>query len=92
MIIEPIKKKNGQVYTNVELVKIYYDKLKALRDGEGAKTQREREKMEDTFYQICGGSKNANDVMAFMKQIVDCPDEIEAQRIFQRGLIPVEIK
>lgn len=89
MIIEPIRKENGEIFTNVELVKIFYDKLSALQNGDGATTEKEREKMEDSFYRICGGSENAGEVMAFMKQIVDEPDADKAQKIFARGLIPV---
>lgn len=90
MIVEPLKKSTGEVYTNVELVKICYDKLLDLKTGRNAKTTKEKERMEDTFYRICGGSSNANEIMSFMKQIVDTPDENEAQRIFARGLIPME--
>lgn len=89
MILKPLTKKDGTVYTNVELIKIYYDKLKSLRDGQGAKTEKERQHMEDNFYRICGGSQNAGEVMAFMEQIVNTPDEMQAQRLFERGLIPV---
>lgn len=89
MILKPLTKKDGTVYTNVELIKIYYDKLKSLRDGQGAKTEKERQRMEDNFYRICGGSQNAGEVMAFMEQIVNTPDEMQAQRLFERGLIPV---
>lgn len=89
MILKPLTKKDGTVYTNVELIKIYYDKLKSLRDGQGAKTEKERQRMEDNFYRICGGSQNAGEVMAFMEQIVNIPDEMQAQRLFERGLIPV---
>lgn len=90
MVIKPLTKKDGTVYKNVELVKIYYDKLSQLKNGTGAKTPSEREKMEDNFYRICGGSKNAEEVMAFMAQIVNEPDEAAAQKLLQRGLIPID--
>lgn len=90
MIIEPIKKKNGTIFTNVELTKICYEKLLALKNGTQAKTEAERERDEDAFFRICGGSKNAEEIMAFMKQIADEPDEERAQKILARGLIPVD--
>lgn len=92
MIIEPLRKKDGTAYTNVELNKICYEELVRLRDGVGAKTDKQRQKMEDAFYRICGGSQNAEQIMAFMKQIVDEPDEEKAQKLFERGLIPVAKK
>lgn len=92
MVITPLKKKDGTVYKNVELVKIYYNKLNDLKNGAGAKNESEREKMEDTFYKICGGSDNATQLMDFMAQIVNEPDERAAQRLLERGLIPVDIK
>lgn len=92
MIIQPLRKKNGTTYTNVELVKICYDKLTTLQNGIGAKTQKDKERMEDDFYRICGGSQNAGEIMAFMKQIVDKAevDEAEAQKLLARGLIPID--
>lgn len=90
MIIEPLKKKDGAIYTNVEINNICYDELCRLRDGVGAKNEKQRQKMEDTFFRICGGSQNAEKIMAFMKQIKDEPDEEKAQNLFKRGLIPVE--
>lgn len=90
MIIEPLKKKNGEIYTNVELTKACYEKLLALKNGTYAKTEAEREKQEDAFYRICGGSRNADEIMAFMKQVADEPDEEKAQKILARGLIPVD--
>lgn len=90
MIVEPIRKKQtGKIYTNVELNNIFYEKLCDLRDGKGAKNQKERENMEDDFLKICGGSRNANEVMEFMRQIHDCKDDYEAQRMLERGLLPV---
>lgn len=92
MIIEPIKDKNGNTLTNVQIIKMCYAKLKELRDGVGCKTNKEREKNEDKFYKICGGSNNAKDVMAYMEQIVNEPDEDKAQKLFARTLIPVITK
>lgn len=92
MIISPMTDKNGKVLTNVQIIKISYDKLKELRDGVGCKTEKEREINEDRFYKICGGSENANQLMAYMEQIVNEPDEDKAQKLFARSLLPVTIK
>lgn len=92
MIIEPLKKKDGKIFTNVELTRIYYKKLLELKTGVNAKSEKERERMEDDFYRICGGSRNAEEIMSFMKQVVDEPDDDRAQKILARGLIPVETK
>lgn len=92
MIINPITKKDGSIYTNVELTRVFYKELVRLRDGIGAKTQKQKEKMEDAFYSICGGSQNAEEIMAFMKQIADEPDDEKAQKLLGRGLIPVSKK
>lgn len=89
MIIEPLKKKNGTPYTNVEINNMCYEELVRLRDGIGAKTEKERQRMEDAFYRICGGSENAEQIMNFMKQVYDEQDEQKAQSLFERGLIPV---
>ena len=90
-VIQKLKnKKTGRVYTNVELVKACYEELVKLRDGVGAKTSKDKEKMEDDFFRICGGSQNAEQTMAFMKQVYDAPTYEEAQKFIARGLIPVE--
>lgn len=92
MIIEALKKKDGTPYTNVELVRVCYDKLNRLQNGIGATSTKEKERMEDDFFRICGGSENADNLMAFMKQIVDTAerDEDAAQKLFARALIPVD--
>ena len=93
MVIQPVmNKKTGRPYSNVELVRIFRNKLRNLRDGEGATNKKEREAMETEFYRICGGSQNANEIMAFMDQIADIQDDDEAQALFSRALLPVEIK
>ena len=93
MIIEPIRdKKTGNVLTNVQIIKMSYEKLKELRDGVGCKTKKEREANEDKFYKICGGSTNAKNIMEYMEQIVSEPDEDKAQKLFERTLIPVLTK
>lgn len=83
-------KKTGRVYNNVELAKACYGELVKLRDGIGAQSPAEKDRMEDAFYRICGGSQNANEVMAFLKQVDDAPTYEEAQKFIARGLIPVE--
>lgn len=92
MIIKPLTKKNGEVYTNVEINNMCYDELVKLRDGVGAKTERERKQMEDQFYRICGGSENADEIMKFMQQIKSCDNEDKAQDMFARGLIGQNVK
>ena len=89
MIIEPLKKKDGTIYTNVEINNMCYEMLVRLRDGVGAKTEKERAKMEDAYLHICGGSDNAEQIMGFMKQIYDETDERKAQELLARGLLPV---
>ncbi len=90
MIIKPlINKETGKAYTNVELCKMMYEKLVAMRDGKGYNTNKAKEKAEDDFYRICGGSENANQLMPFLKQIVDEPDPDKAQKLFARALEPV---
>ena len=89
MIIEPVRDKNGKILTNVQLTKICYEELKKLRDGVGASTDREREVMEDRFLRICGGSRNAGEIMEFMEQIANEEDEDKAQKLLARGLLPV---
>lgn len=91
MVIEPFKI-NGKVPSNVELVRIFYDKLQRLRDGVGAKSSAEKRQMEDRFYSICGGSQNANEVMSFMKQVVDAPNDDIAQDYIARGIIGSNVK
>lgn len=91
MVIQPMKKKDGSIFTNVELTKIFYNKLKEMRDGTKARTPEEKAKHEDAFYRICGGSQNADEIMSFMKQIVEAPDERTAQNLLARGLIPVPV-
>lgn len=92
MIIEPMRDKDGNVLTNVKMIKMFYNKLYEMKNGVGCKTDKEREKQEDRFYRICGGSDKAEQLMAYMKQIVDEPDEDKAQKIFARSLIPVELR
>ena len=92
MIIEPMRDKKGKVLTNVQMIKIFYGKLCDMKNGVGCKTEREKEKMEDSFYRICGCSDKADNLMAYMKQIVDEPDEEKAQKLFARSLLPVEIR
>lgn len=93
MIIKPlINKTTKKPYTNVELCKIFYDKLVAMRDGVGYNNDKAKEKAEDDFYRICGGSENANQLMPFLKQIVDEPDPDKAQKLFARALEPVTLK
>lgn len=92
MIIQPLTKKNGQPYTNVELTRICYKKLVDMRDGVGYNTQKDKEAAEDKFMKICGGSDNAKQIMDFMKQVVDEPDDDKAQKILARGLMPVELR
>lgn len=92
MIIEPIRDKQGNVLTNVKMIKMFYDKLLDMKNGVGCKNQKEIEKSEDRFYRICGGSDRAEKLMQYMKQIVDEPDEDKAQRLFARSLLPVEFR
>lgn len=96
MIIKPIiNTKTKKPFTNVELIKIFYDEFNALKNGTKCKTETERQQAEDRFIAICGGSNNANDLMAFMKQIVDKQEtsgDDEAQKLFARALLPVEFK
>lgn len=89
MVIEPLKKKNGKPYTNVEINNMCYEKLCRLRDGVGCKTEKEKRNSKLTFYKICGGSDNAEKVMSFMKQIHDEKDERAAQELFQDCLLPI---
>lgn len=93
MIIEALKNPaTNKPYTNVELTKVFYKKLLAMRDGKGYTDDKAREKAEDDFYRICGGSENASQLMQFMKQIVDEPDPDKAQKLFARALEPVLTK
>ena len=92
MIIEPMRDKNGNVLSNIKMIKMFYNELNKLKNGVGCKTEKEKEKAEDRFYRICGGSDKAEQLMAYMKQIVDEPDEDKAQKLFARSLLPVEIK
>ena len=92
MIIEPMRDKNGNIMTNVKMIKIFYNKLLDMKNGVGCKSQREKEQSEDRFYRICGGSDKAEQLMSYMKQIVDEPDEDKAQKLFARSLIPVPTK
>lgn len=92
MIIEPMRDKKGNVLTNVKMINMFYNKLLDIKNGVGCKTEKEKEKSEDRFYRICGGSERAEHLMAYMKQIVDEPDEAKAQRLFERSLLPVDVK
>lgn len=92
-VIEPVRsKKTGKVLTNVQICKMTYKQLCNLRDGVGATTSSEREKMEDDFFRICGGSSRANETMDWLKQINDEPDEERAQRLIERTLLPIDLK
>lgn len=93
MIIKPlINQETKKPYTNVELCKIFYEKLVAMRDGIGYNDNKAKEQAENDFYRICGGSANANQLMPFLKQIVDEPDPDKAQKLFVRALEPVILK
>lgn len=92
MIIKPLADKSGNILTNVQIIKMCYNQLKALRDGQGCTTEKQREASEDKFYRICGGSDKASELMRYMEQIVNEPDEDKAQKLFARSLIPVVVK
>lgn len=92
MVIEPLKKEDGSIYTNVEICKAMYEGLKQLRDHKDAINDREAHRSEDAFYRICGGSSNANEIMDFLEQINEAKSYEEAQDLIARGLIPVKSK
>ena len=88
-IIEPLKNKNGDIKTNVEVCKEVYKILKAMRDGKPGWTEKYKEKQQDKFYEICHDSRTAEDIMDWLEQINNESDYDKAQKLIQRTLLPV---
>ena len=77
MIINDGTKKS----TNKEIIDNMYLTLKALKEGKGAKNQKEKEKMESDFYHIVNGSQDGKIIMEWLEQIYNEKDPLKAQEL-----------
>lgn len=73
---------------NKEMCDRAYLALCALRDGKGAKNDDEKREMNKQYYKILNGSQNAEQIMAYLKQIYDEKDTQKALRLINDSLIP----
>lgn len=87
-VVDP---KTGKVVTNVQMCRIVRDKLLKIKNGVNCKSQKQKEQSEDRFFAICNGSENAEQVMKWLDQICDEPDEDKAQKLIERTLLPVNL-
>jgi len=78
--------------TNKQICDEMYLTLCALRDGKGAKSQKEKEQMEKDFYRIVNGSQDGDQIMSWLKQIYEEKDESRAQDLIAKSIIPVVSK
>lgn len=86
----PIRdKKTNKVLTNVEVCRRLHKELDLLRTPNPNLTEKENSERLAAFHQICGGSDGAEQVMSFLKQIVDEPDDTKAQKIIQNYILPM---
>lgn len=76
--------------TNKEVCDKTYLALCALRDGKGAKNQKEKEQMEKDFYRIVNGSQDGQMIMDWLQQIYDEKDPMKAQLLIANSLIPIK--
>lgn len=76
--------------TNKEICDKTYLALCALRDGKGAKSEKEKEQMEKDFYRIVNGSQDGQMIMDWLKQIYDEKDPMKAQMLIANSLIPIK--
>ena len=75
--------------TNKEICDQMYLTLCALRDGKGARNQKEKEQMEKDFYRIVNGSQDGEQIMSWLQQIYEENDERVAQDLIAKSIIPV---
>lgn len=75
--------------TNKEMVDNMYLTLCALRDGKGAKNQKERDKMYSDFLTIVHNSQDEKLIMEWLEQIYNEKDELRAQELIKKTLIPI---
>lgn len=85
MIIDDGNKKS----TNKEIIDDMYLTLCALRDGKGAKNQKERDEMIKEYYRILNGSQDANLIMGWLEQVYNEKDPLKAQKLIADSLIPL---
>lgn len=76
--------------TNKEVCDKTYEALIALREGKGAKSQKEKEQMEKDYYRIVNGSQDGQLIMDWLKQIYDEKDPMRAQQLIANSLIPIK--
>ena len=77
-------------FTNKEICDKTYLALCALRDGKGAKNQKEKEQMEKDFYRIVNGSRDGQEIMDWLEQIYNEKDPMKAQQLIANSLVPVK--
>lgn len=75
--------------TNKEVCDHTYECLCALRDGKGAKNQKEKEQMEKDFYRIVNGSQDGKQIMEWLEQIYNEKDPLKAQQLIANSLVSV---
>lgn len=89
-LLKPIiNPKNKKPYTNVEIVKQMYKTLSALKNPSQNLSQKERDARILKFNQICGGSKNADEIFSWLEQINSASNDYEAQRLIEQTLLPI---
>ena len=74
-----------------EIIDNMYLTLKALKEGKGAKNQKEKEKMESDFYHIVNGSQDGKIIMEWLEQIYNEKDPLRAQELISKSLIPISL-
>ena len=75
--------------TNKQICDEMYLTLKALKNGDGAKSQKEKEQMEKDYYRIVNGSQDGDQIMAWLEQIYEEKDESRAQDLIAKSIIPI---
>ena len=75
--------------TNKEMVDNMYLTLCALRDGKGAKNQKEKDEMYSNYLTIVHNSQDEKLIMEWLEQIYNEKDELRAQELIKKTLIPL---
>lgn len=90
-ILKPIiNPKNKKPYTNVDIVRQMYKTLNGLKNPPITLSQKERDERNLKFNQICGGSKNAEEIFSWLEQINNASSDYEAQRLIEQTLLPIK--
>lgn len=91
VILKPIvSKETGKTATNVEIVRSMYHTINDLVNPTDLNlTQSQRDEMESKAHKICGGSQGCKEFLEWSKQIVDEEDDVRAQQLIARTILPV---